>query len=90
MVEVEVKNILELKETIDLEVDRILLDNMNLEDMTKSVRIVNGKVPLEASGNVTLANVKDVAYTGVDFISVGALTHSVKAMDISFLLNSQI
>ena len=62
---------------------------MNLEDMTKSVRIVNGKVPLEASGNVTLANVKDVAYTGVDFISVGALTHSVKAMDISFLLNSQ-
>ena len=89
VVEVEVKNILELKETIDLEVDRILLDNMNLEDMTKSVRIVNGKVPLEASGNVTLANVKDVAYTGVDFISVGALTHSVKAMDISFLLSSQ-
>ncbi|GIT16701.1 MAG: nicotinate-nucleotide diphosphorylase (carboxylating) [Dehalococcoidia bacterium] len=90
VVEVEVKKtLLELKETIDLEVDRILLDNMNLEDMTKSVRIVNGKVPLEASGNVTLANVKDVSYTGVDFISVGALTHSVKAMDISFLLNSQ-
>ena len=90
VIEVEVKNILELEETIKLQVDRILLDNMNFEEMTKAVRMVDGKVPLEASGNVTIDTVKHVALTGVDFISVGALTHSVKAMDISFLLKPRI
>lgn len=89
-VEVEVKNILELAETIDLKVDRILLDNMNLEEMSMAVRMVNGEIPLEASGNVTIDTVKDIALTGVDFISVGSLTHSVKAMDISFLLKPRI
>ena len=90
VLEVEVKNILELEETIKLKVDRILLDNMNFEEMTKAVRMVDGEVPLEASGNVTIDTVKYVASTGVDFISVGALTHSVKALDISFLLKSRI
>jgi nicotinate-nucleotide pyrophosphorylase (carboxylating) len=56
---------------------------MTIEDMRMSVAAVNGKVPLEASGNVTLANVRQIAETGVDFISVGALTHSVPASDIS-------
>jgi nicotinate-nucleotide pyrophosphorylase (carboxylating) len=56
---------------------------MSIEDIKKAVKLVGGRVPLEASGNVTLANVKDVAATGVDYISSGALTHSVAAADIS-------
>ena len=82
-VEVEVKNLQEVEEAIISGADLIMLDNMTNEDMKKAVAIVNGKVPVEASGNVTLANVRKIAETGVDFISVGALTHSVPASDIS-------
>lgn len=82
-IEVEVKNLQEVEEALVAGVDIIMLDNMTNEDMRKAVAIVNGKVPLEASGNVTLANVRQIAETGVDFISVGALTHSVSASDIS-------
>ncbi len=82
-VEVEVKNLQEVEEALTSGADVIMLDNMTNEDMKKAVAIVNGKVPLEASGNVTLANVRKIAETGVDFISVGALTHSVPASDIS-------
>ena len=82
-VEIEVKNLKELEEALSSGADVIMLDNMAIEDMRKAVAIVNGKVPLEASGNVTLMNVKQIAETGVDFISVGALTHSVPASDIS-------
>ncbi len=82
-VEVEVKNLKEVEEALISGADVIMLDNMTNEDMKKAVAIVNGKVPLEASGNVTLANVRKIAETGVDFISVGALTHSVPASDIS-------
>jgi len=82
-VEVEVKNLQEVEEALISGADVIMLDNMTNEDMKKAVAIVNGKVPLEASGNVTLANVRKIAETGVDFISVGALTHSVPASDIS-------
>ena len=82
-IEVEVKNLQEVEEALIAGADIIMLDNMTNEDMRKAVAIVNGKVPLEASGNVTLANVKKIAETGVDFISVGALTHSVSASDIS-------
>ena len=60
-----------------------MLDNMSVDEMKRAVKFVNGKFILEASGNVTEENVKDIASTGVDIISVGALTHSVKAMDIS-------
>ena len=63
-----------------------MLDNMSLEDMGKAVAATGGRVPLEASGNVTLANVRKIAETGVDFISVGALTHSVTAADISLMI----
>jgi nicotinate-nucleotide pyrophosphorylase (carboxylating) len=86
-IEVEVKDLDELREALSLKVDRILLDNMTIAEMNKAVRITAGRVPLEASGNVTLANVASVAATGVDMISVGALTHSVCALDISFLIN---
>jgi nicotinate-nucleotide pyrophosphorylase (carboxylating) len=86
LIEVEVKNLEELREALSLKVDRILLDNMNIKTLREAVRFTAGRVPLEASGNVTLKNVAAVAATGVDMISVGALTHSVRALDISFLI----
>jgi nicotinate-nucleotide pyrophosphorylase (carboxylating) len=85
-IEVEVKNLIELREALKLAVDRILLDNMSPAQMREAVQITQGRTPLEASGNVNLNTVADIAATGVDFISVGALTHSVQAMDISLLL----
>jgi len=85
-IEVEVKNFQELNEAIQAGVDIIMLDNMSVPDMREAVLHVNGRIPLEASGNVTLATVRQIAETGVDFISVGALTHSVKAADLSLLV----
>lgn len=82
-VEVEVKNLAELRDALELGVDRIMLDNMDLERMRKAVALVAGRVELEASGGITLENVAAVAQTGVDYISVGALTHSAPALDIS-------
>lgn len=82
-VEVEVKDLDELREALGLKVDRIMLDNMSLEDMEQAVLMANGQVPLEASGNVNLDTVAAIAATGVDYISIGELTHSVKALDIS-------
>ena len=86
-IEVEVRTLDELKEALALQPDRILLDNMSLDQMREAVEIAAGHVPLEASGNVTLDTVKAIAATGVDFISSGALTHSVKALDIHLTLN---
>ncbi|MBC8180722.1 carboxylating nicotinate-nucleotide diphosphorylase [candidate division KSB1 bacterium] len=86
-IEVEVKNLHELREALELNVDQIMLDNMTLEEMEKAVVFTVGRIPLEASGNVNLDNVTSIAQTGVDFISVGMLTHSVKALDISLLLS---
>ncbi|HUP59945.1 MAG TPA: carboxylating nicotinate-nucleotide diphosphorylase [Thermoanaerobaculia bacterium] len=80
---VEVRDLAELDEALALTPDFILLDNMSSEDMRTAVARSAGRVPLEASGGITLDNVRDVAETGVDRISIGALTHSVKALDIS-------
>lgn len=88
-IEVEVKNLEELRETLSLKVDRILLDNMDIATMRKAVQFTAGRVPLEASGNVTLENVVSIAETGIDMISIGALTHSVHALDISFLIDDK-
>ncbi|MGB0384716.1 MAG: carboxylating nicotinate-nucleotide diphosphorylase [Ardenticatenaceae bacterium] len=85
-IEVEVQNLTELRQALALNVDRIMLDNMSLEQMREAVQIVNGQIPLEASGNVSLQTVSQIAATGVDYISVGKLTHSVSALDISFIL----
>lgn len=85
-VEVEVKTVQEAMEAADAEVDIIMLDNMNLEDMRTTVKIIHGRVLIEASGGITLDKVRAVAETGVDIISVGALTHSVKALDINLVL----
>jgi nicotinate-nucleotide pyrophosphorylase (carboxylating) len=82
-IEVEVTDQRELRQALTLDVQRILLDNMSLSEMRGAVQLVAGRVPLEASGNVSLQNVAEVAATGVDYISVGALTHSVRALDIS-------
>ncbi len=84
--EVEVRTLDELREALTLQPDRILLDNMSLDQMRAAVQIAKGRVPLEASGNVTLETVNAIAATGVDYISSGALTHSVKALDISLTL----
>lgn len=88
-IEVEVRNEDELREALACKADVIMLDNMTTEQMKKCVEIADGKAVLEASGNVTLANMAEVAATGVDIVSVGALTHSVKAFDISLKINKQ-
>jgi nicotinate-nucleotide pyrophosphorylase (carboxylating) len=82
-IEVEVKNASELDEALKLNVNRIMLDNMDLEAMRNAVQMAGGRIPLEASGNISLANVRLIAETGVDFISSGALTHSAPTLDIS-------
>ncbi len=80
---VEVRNAAELDEALALKPDFILLDNMSVAEMRAAVERAGGRVPLEASGGITLESVRAIAETGVDRISVGALTHSVKALDIS-------
>lgn len=85
-VEVEVKNLPELKEAISAGPDMIMLDNMTCDEMRQAVEIVGGKIPLEASGNVNLDTITDIAETGVTFISVGALTHSARAVDLSMMI----
>ncbi|RLB28759.1 MAG: carboxylating nicotinate-nucleotide diphosphorylase [Deltaproteobacteria bacterium] len=85
-IEVEARSVSDVEELLGLGVDRIMLDNFSLEDMKEAVRITDGRIPLEASGGITLDNIREVALTGVDYISVGALTHSVKALDITLLV----
>ena len=86
-VEVEVENIDELEQALETSVDRILLDNFNIKELKQAVKICNGKIPLEASGNITLKNIKKIASTGVDFISTGALTKDIEAIDLSLRLS---
>lgn len=83
LVIVECDTLEQLREALPAKPDRILLDNMRPSALREAVKLVKGSVPLEASGGVTLANVRQVAETGVNFISVGAITHSAKAADIS-------
>jgi nicotinate-nucleotide pyrophosphorylase (carboxylating) len=82
-IEVEVENLYDLKEAIKAGADIVMLDNMSVSDIKEAVKISNGRVLLEASGGVKLENVRDIAEAGVDLISVGALTHSAVAVDIS-------
>lgn len=89
-IEVEVRNEDELREALDCRADVIMLDNMTPAQMKKCVEIADGKAVLEASGNVTLSNMAEVAATGVDIVSVGALTHSVKAFDISLKIEKKV
>ena len=86
--EVEVDSLEHLKEALSLPVDRILLDNMDLATIHQAVVLANNRVPLEVSGGVTLENVRQIAETGVHYISVGALTHSAPGLDISLEITS--
>ncbi len=88
-IEVEVGSLEELKEALTTGADIIMLDNMSCELMKEAVAIASGKALLEASGNVSEQTIKAIAGTGVDIISVGAITHSVKAFDISMKMNKQ-
>jgi nicotinate-nucleotide pyrophosphorylase (carboxylating) len=82
-IEVEVESLAQLEEALAAGADLIMLDNMSLDLMREAVRITAGRVPLEASGGITLAEIRGVAETGVDLISSGAVTHSAAALDIS-------
>jgi nicotinate-nucleotide pyrophosphorylase (carboxylating) len=88
-VEVEVGTASEALEAVEAGADIVMLDNMNLENMRKAVKSIRGRALIEASGGITLDNVRAVAETGVDFISIGALTHSTRALDISLELEAQ-
>ncbi len=82
-IEVEVENLAQLREAVDAGADIIMLDNMGLEEMAEAVSIVEARALLEASGGINESNIVEVARTGIDFISMGALTHSATSLDIS-------
>ncbi|MDM0491725.1 carboxylating nicotinate-nucleotide diphosphorylase [Clostridium perfringens] len=82
-IEVEVESIEQLNEALEAKADIIMLDNMDIKTLKEAVKLIDNKVEVEASGNVTLDNIREIAKTGVDFISTGAVTHSFKVLDIS-------
>ena len=83
-IEIETRSLHEVKEALDTGgVDLIMLDNMSLDDMRQAVKMIAGRIKTEASGNINEHNIREVALCGVDYISVGAITHSVKSMDLS-------
>ena len=86
-IEVETTNLQDVRTALRLKLDRIMLDNMSPESVSQAVQLVKGQVELEVSGGITLDNVSKYAATGVDFISVGALTHSAPILDISLLVD---
>ena len=82
-IEVETRNLEEVEEALSVGVDRIMFDNFSPDEMVKAVNLVNGRCETEASGGITESTIRNYAETGVDFISVGALTHSVRSLDLS-------
>ncbi len=82
-IEVEVESIEQLKEALEAKADIIMLDNMDIKTLKEAVNLIDNRVEVEASGNVTLDNIREIAKTGVNFISTGAVTHSFKVLDIS-------
>ncbi|MDE5638412.1 MAG: carboxylating nicotinate-nucleotide diphosphorylase [Odoribacter sp.] len=82
-IEVETTTLEEVREALTIQADIIMLDNMSTQEMAEAVKIINGNAKTEASGNMSIPRLKEVASTGVDYVSVGALTHSVTALDIS-------
>jgi len=83
-IEVETQSLKEVEDALNCGVDRIMLDNMGVKDIRKAVELIKGNIELEVSGGVNLNNVSSIASTGIDYISVGSLTHSAKSIDISF------
>lgn len=88
-IEVEVDNLEQLREALAQPIDAVLLDNMTPAQLTEAVRVTDGRVVTEASGGITEANVAEIARTGVDVISIGALTHSAPALDFSLEMNAE-
>ena len=88
-VEVEARNLHDVETLLALKVERIMLDNFSIDTMKQAVDLVHGRIPLEASGGITLDTVRTVALTGVDYISVGEITHSVHALDISMIVEGE-
>ena len=88
MIEVEVENADQLQQALAAGADRLLLDNFDMEALTAAVQRVAGRAEVEASGNITLENLRDTARTGVDFISIGALTKNIQAIDLSMLFSN--
>jgi nicotinate-nucleotide pyrophosphorylase (carboxylating) len=87
-IEIEVENLQELEQALTAKADRVMLDNFTLDDMRRAVAMTQGEAELEASGNVTEATLRGIAETGVDFISIGALTKVVMPLDLSLRLSS--
>jgi nicotinate-nucleotide pyrophosphorylase (carboxylating) len=87
LVEVEVESLVEFQEACEAKPDRIMLDNFTLDDMRSAVALNYNGIELEASGNITLENIRAIAETGIDFISIGALTKNIKAIDLSMRIN---
>jgi len=87
LIEVETKNFEEINEALQCGIDIIMLDNFSVNDTKKAVNIINNKCKIEASGGININTLVEVAETGVDYISVGALTHSVRALDLSLLID---
>jgi nicotinate-nucleotide pyrophosphorylase (carboxylating) len=83
LVETEVENFTELREAIEAGADRIMLDEFELHELARAIAEVGGRVPLEVSGSVALDRVRAIADTGVDYVSIGALTKHVRAIDLS-------
>ena len=84
IIEVEADTVKQAETAADAGADIILLDNMSCEELCKSIEIISGRSKTEASGGITIDNVREIAETGVDYISIGALTHSAPAVDIGF------
>ena len=85
-IEIETENLREVKDALDVKADIIMLDNMDIKTMRKAVKLINGRAIIEASGGMNLDSVRSVAKTGVDWISIGGLTHSVKVLDINLTI----
>jgi nicotinate-nucleotide pyrophosphorylase (carboxylating) len=88
-IEVETTNLSEVKQAVNCAVDRIMLDNMSPQLMTEAVQLIAGRAEVEASGGVSLTSIRRIAESGVDFISIGALTHSAPAFDFSLLIDEK-
>jgi len=86
-IEVEVESLEQVEDCLSLGLEAVLLDNMSIHAMTEAVKMIQGKMLVEASGRINLENIIDIAQTGVDLISIGALTHSAQAVDISLELD---
>jgi len=87
LIEVEVESLAELRQALDAQPDRIMLDNFSLSDLRQAVALNEGRIALEASGNIDLDNIRAVAETGVDYVSIGALTKNLQAIDLSMRLS---